>query len=268
MLLGDKLEPSKPTPPEQNGGSTPPSKLGPAIKLAPMPESKQPVRKKAKEPAPQKPGHQASPPMQSKHPRQAPSRSRNTYRSRRRSERLPARKPQRNLSHRLPAWLKRNNPTGDRGRRGGRTADQGGEGGVTLGGREQRQLRRKRTVAGRRKRGSYDDRPRQVRRLRRTGNTSTAAPRKGNVVVQLPCTVKSFSEALGLSVAQVLGKSLELGNMLNITATLDAEMAELLSEALDVNVDFRQELSLEEKLIDTLEEQQDSPESLVARPPR
>ena len=266
QVLGDKRDPSKTTP-EQNGGAAPHPRLGPAIKLAPMPESKQPVRKKPKEPAPQKPDIKLPPdaikasragtkPL-SEHIRKQEKKQKST------GKKATAKEPQ----PQAPGAAGTAQPTGDRGRRGGRPADSQGEGGVTLGGREQRQLRRKRTVAGRRKRGSYEEGPRQVRRLRRTGNTNTAAPRKSNVVVQLPCTVKGFSEALGLSVSQVQRKALELGTMLTITATLDAEMAELLSEALDVDVDFRQEVSLEEKLINTLEEQEDSAESLVARPP-
>ena len=266
QVLGGKPETSQTTPPEQYSGVAPPPRSGPAIKLAPMPESKQPIGKKSKEPVPQKPDIKLPPDAikASKAGTKPLSDHIHKEEKKRRSTGKKAAKEPKPESADEAAV---ESSTGDRGRRGGRPGDQRGEGGVTLGGREQRQLRRKRTVAGRRKRGTYDDGPRQVRRLRRTGNTNTAAPRKSNVVVQLPCTVKSFSEALGLSVSQVQGKALELGTMLTITATLDAEMAELLSEALDVDVDFRQEVSLEEKLINTLEEQEDSAESLVARPP-
>ena len=266
QVLGHKPDPSR-TSPEQNGGTAPPLRSGPAIKLAPMPESKQPVRKKTKEPAPQKPDIKLPPdaikasragtkPL-SEHIRKEEKQRKST------GKKATAKETQ----SQTPGAAEKEQSTGERGRRGGRPAERQGEGGVTLGGREQRQLRRKRTVAGRRKRGTYEDGPRQVRRLRRTGNTNTAAPRKSNVVVQLPCTVKSFSEALGLSVSQVQGKALELGTMLTITATVDAEMAELLSEALDLDVDFRLDVSLEDKLINTLEEQEDSPELLVPRPP-
>ena len=267
-VLGKKAEPAKTAPSEEDGGPAQPPRSGPAIKLAPMPESKQVVPKTTKEPAPQKPDIRLPPdaikaskagtkPL-SEHIRKEEKKRKTTGKK---AAAAGPRKESSGETEKKPA-------ADERGRRGGRApATRTGEGGVTLGGREQRQLRRKRTVAGRRKRGSYDDGPRQVRRLRRTGNISTAAPRKGNVVVHLPCSVKDFSEALGLSVAQVLGKALELGTMLNITATLDAETAELLAEALEVSVDFRQEVSLEEKLIDTLEEQEDAPESLVARPP-
>jgi translation initiation factor IF-2 len=268
QVLGDKPDPSKTTPPEQNGGGAPPPRSGPAIKLAPMPESKQPARKKAKEPAPQKPDIKLPPDAIKASRAGTKPLSEHILKQEKKRKSTGKKEATKEFQSQTPGATETGQPTSDRGRRGGgRPADRRGEGGVTLGGREQRQLRRKRTVTGRRKRGTYDDGPRHVRRLRRTGNTNTAAPRKSNVVVQLPCTVKSFSEALGLSVSQVQGKALELGTMLTITATLDAEMAELLSEALDVEADFRQEVSLEEKLIYTLEEQEDSQESLVPRPP-
>ena len=266
QVLGDKSNLSRTTPPEQNSGGDPPPRSGPAIKLAPMPESKQPVRKKVNEPAPQKPDIKL-PPDAIRASKAGTKPLSEHIRKEEKKRKVTGKKPTRDSQPKTPGTDATEQPAGDRGRRGGRPTERGDEGGVTLGGREQRQLRRKRTVPGRRKRGSYEDSPRQVRRLRRTGNANTAAPRKSNVVVQLPCSVKSFSETLGLSVSQVQGKALELGNMLAITATLDAEMAELLSEALGVNVDFRQEVSLEEKLINPLEKQEDSPESLVPRPP-
>ena len=67
-----------------------------------------------------------------------------------------------------------------------------------LGGREQRQLARRRTVND-----AVDDRRSAAPSLgagatpRRTG-ASTAAPRKERVTVQLPCTVRELSEAAGV----------------------------------------------------------------------
>ena len=266
QVLGDKPDPSRTTPSEQNSGDDSSSRSGPAIKLAPMPESKQPTRKKVKEPAPQKPDIKL-PPDAIKASKAGTKPLSEHIRKEEQKRKATGKKPAKESRLPTSGAAETEKTAGSRGRRGARTADRPGEGGAALGGREQRQLRRKRTVAGRRRRGGYDDGPRYVRRLRRKGNVNTAAPRKSDVVVQLPCTVKAFSEALGLAVSQVQGKALELGAMLTITATLDMEMAELLSESLGVNVDFRQEVSLEEKLINSLEEQEDSPESLVARPP-
>jgi translation initiation factor IF-2 len=142
------------------------------------------------------------------------------------------------------------------------------EAGATLGGREQRQLKRKRSATAKRRHGDEEESApaREARRLRRTGNSSTAAPRKNKVVLDLPCTVRSFAETLGLPVSQVLGKLLELGMMSSITATITAESAELLTEAMGVEADFREDRDLEERLIPALE-QADNPANLKPRPP-
>jgi len=78
--------------------------------------------------------------------------------------------------------------------------------------------------------------------------------------------VRTFSEALGLPAQRVLGKLLELGMMSNIAASLDRETAELLTEAMAVEVEFREQVGLEEKLI-SVAEQADPPETLESRPP-
>ena len=52
-----------------------------------------------------------------------------------------------------------------------------------------------------------DDSPRHHRqrfRRDRKNVVSTAAPRKDNIVLELPCTVRSFSEATGVSSGQIL----------------------------------------------------------------
>lgn len=112
-----------------------------------------------------------------------------------------------------------------------------------------------------------DDRKyRGNRRLVRKG-TNTAAPRKENVILELPCTVRSFSEAAGVPAGRVLGTLMQLGHPLTINANVDAELAELLAVELEVELEFRQPQTLEEGVIDALEETEDSEESLVPRPP-
>src|SRR5208337_4820362 len=94
-----------------------------------------------------------------------------------------------------------------------------GAGLATLGGREQRQLKRKRSTTAKR-RGSGEDEDSSgggsSRRthIRRTG-TNTAAPRKGRVVVELPCTVRAFAEVTGISTGKILGKLMALGVVSN-----------------------------------------------------
>ena len=70
--------------------------------------------------------------------------------------------------------------------------------------------------------------------------TNTSAPRKGKVVVQLPCTVRSFSEAVGVRASQVLGKLMTMGQLANINAELSAEIVEHLAMELGVEIDVRQ----------------------------
>ena len=145
------------------------------------------------------------------------------------------------------------------------------ETGAILGGREQRQLKRKKTSGRHKKVGQEDEerRPRgRVKRIKRTG-TNTAAPRKHNVVLQLPCTVREFSEAVGVSAAQVLGNLLRLGatTAMNISAQLDAELAELLAVELGVEIDFRQQVALEDQVLSKIDEGEDDPALLKPRPP-
>jgi translation initiation factor IF-2 len=141
-----------------------------------------------------------------------------------------------------------------------------------LGGREARQLNRKRHAAevAKRTRGEDDDRPfgRSVRRIKRTG-TNTAAPRKTNVTIELPITVRQFSEALGISASQVLGKllGLGLGIMPSITTVLDADTVELLAAELNVEVEVKKALTVEEQLQEKMDDQPDDPASLKPRPP-
>ena len=244
-----------------------PEKTGPAIKLTPLPKSNQPVPPAPQEPTPQKPDIKLPVDViaRASKPGSKPL-----------SEHLRKQDLKRKVAAKKPPPRERPKPEKaageapsaggkERGRRS-RPAKVADGAGPTLGGREQRQLKRKRTATARRKGGDEDDRPRQVRRLKRTGSVSTAAPRKSNVVLQMPCNVRSFAEALGLPVRTVLGKLLELGVVSNIAAALDKDMAELLAEGLGVEVELRVEVNIEDKLISAVE-QTDAPETLKPRPP-
>ena len=117
---------------------------------------------------------------------------------------------------------------------------QGGKSDDLLGGRELRQLSRKRVVEPRlddddgRRRGR---RPRQ----RRGASVSTAAPRKTNATIQVPCTVRAFSESIGLSASDVLRKLLEFGmeQMPSMSSMLDRDTVELLAAELGVQLDIK-----------------------------
>ncbi len=250
-----------------------PEKMGPAIKLAPMPKTQQPTPPpKPQEPAPQKPDIKL--PADAIRASKAGSMPLSEHlRKHEQKRRAAAKKTSpRGPSPAAPAAepTTPSPPAKERGRRGVRAPAQAEEeAGVTLGGREQRQLKRKRAATARRQRVVEEEEPaapRQPKRLRRTSSVSTAAPRKSRVVVELPCTVRSFSEALGLPAQQVLGKLLELGIMSSIAAPLDRDTAELLAEGFGDDAEFREELDLEEKLISAVE-QEDLPEALRPRAP-
>jgi translation initiation factor IF-2 len=255
---------------EKSGRSSRQERSGPVIKLAPMPAVQQPTPTKAQEPAPQKPDLKL--PIDAIRASKAGMKPLSEHLRKQELKRKKGKDAKdevgkQAVSETVPDQLAVGK---EQERRGGREPVAGEDGGVALGGREHRQLKRKRVATARRTKSGEEEEaaaPRHhVRQLHRTGSGSTAAPRKSSVVIELPCTVRSFAEALGLSVQAVLGKLLELGVMTTITANLDAETAELLAEALGVQVSFRQEVDPEEKLVSSFE-QPDDPDKLEPRPP-
>ncbi|MDR1291352.1 MAG: translation initiation factor IF-2 [Planctomycetaceae bacterium] len=122
--------------------------------------------------------------------------------------------------------------------------------------------------------GEYEDdssmnTPRQLRRVKsRNGKAvSTAAPRKNNLIIHLPCTVKQFAEQTGTTLAIVIKKLLELKVQMQLNSQLDVEAVELLAEALGIQVQIKENVSLEDRLVTTLFEQEDDPDSVQPRPP-
>ncbi|HZZ71459.1 MAG TPA: translation initiation factor IF-2 [Pirellulales bacterium] len=142
-----------------------------------------------------------------------------------------------------------------------------------LGGREARQLNRKRQAN--KKRDDEEETPggpskplrRAPMQIKRVGHGSTAAPRKTKVVLDLPCTVRSFSEAIGIPARIVLGKLLGMGRMSTIGADLDAETAEFLALELGAEIEFRKPVDIEDELVSSATAETDAPESLESRPP-
>jgi len=158
-------------------------------------------------------------------------------------------------------------PAAGRGRRGAPAAKAGDE--ALLGGREQRQLNRRRTGTPESRRSDDDEggpRRRSARVIRRTG-TNTAAPRKGKVTLELPCSIRTFSEAIGIPAQQVLRQLLALGTMANINAELDVETAELLAVELGIEAEFKRPVDLAEQTFEQLELAADDPALLEHRPP-
>jgi len=97
--------------------------------------------------------------------------------------------------------------------------------------------------------------------------STVTAPRKGDVTIETPCTVKQFAETTGISVATVIKKLMELGYMLTLNQSLDREVIELLIVALDLKATIKSEATLEEKYVEPLIRQEDAPEDLVPRAP-
>lgn len=149
---------------------------------------------------------------------------------------------------------------GKRGRKG-KLKPAGSDGTPMLGGREQRQLSRQRQP------GRGDMRPRRSFRRSRKSGVSTAAPRKGKVELQLPCTVRELSEAAGVPASQILRILMEEGVMTTITAVMDPELTELVAAELDVDIVLKEAVSVEDELLSSIRDQVDAEEDLQPRPP-
>ncbi len=143
-----------------------------------------------------------------------------------------------------------------------------------LGDREQRQLNRKRGTGEPARRPGDEEgetppvrRRSLVRHRRVSSGANTAAPRKGKVTLDLPCTVRSFSEALGVPAQQVLKGLLGIGTMATINSVIEPETAELLAVEMGAEIDFRRESTLAEKQLSAITSIEDDPADLVTRPP-
>ncbi len=248
---------------------------GPAIKLAPLPTMSRPtVRPKASEPAPQKPDIRL--PKDAIRASKAGTKPLSEHLRKHEQRRIAAEAAKGPTHEQAPVAPASETPSPasrERPRRGVRSIiplreEEGAA--TTLGGREQRQLKRKKAASVRRRKPEDEEEGgttslRKRTHIRRTG-ANTAAPRRENVSLELPCTVRSFSEAIGVPARTILAKMLELGAISNIAATLDPDMAELLAGELGVSVNFTRPLDLEQKVLQPLEEEED-PTKLQPRPP-
>jgi translation initiation factor IF-2 len=137
-----------------------------------------------------------------------------------------------------------------------------------LGGREQRQLNRKRTTGS----GTDDDdgaMRRRRRAPRKASGVSTAAPRKTNASIQVPCTVRGFSEAIGLPAGEVLKKLLTLGteSMPSMGSMLDRDTVELLAAEFGVQLDLKSAEDLEKELLAGFDAVDEDPALRMPRAP-
>ncbi len=238
----------------------------PVIKVAKMPEVQQPAAPRSDEPTPQKP--------EIRLPKDAITGSRKGARPP--LEHITAKLEKKAAANRRGETVTEADPSETKGVGRGKGKAKVGEkaGEKDLAGmsssRADRQKSRRTRSRGRTGR---DDEPggsrqrRGNRTLTRTGR-NTAAPRKGKVALELPCTVRSFSEAAGVAAGQVLGALMRMGvvSNLNINSQLDEEAADVLAEELGVDLEFKAAASLENDLRDQFETD-DAEETLVGRPP-
>ncbi|TWT31817.1 translation initiation factor IF-2 [Blastopirellula retiformator] len=135
------------------------------------------------------------------------------------------------------------------------------------GGREAR-------AAGRRTKrpGEMDsDLGNRMRRRPRSRTTrkgvNTAAPRKSAVELELPCSIRDFSEATGVATVKILRTLMTLGTMANINTMIDTETGEYLAAEHGVEINLKDALSIEDEVITKIEEIEDDPDTLQERPP-
>jgi translation initiation factor IF-2 len=118
-----------------------------------------------------------------------------------------------------------------------------------------------------------EDRPmrrRPISRRRGGVGVNTAAPRKDNVQLELPCSVRQFSEAAGIPAVKVLLTLQQMGeeSARTINSPMANETVELLLAELGIDhVDIVQPETLEDRMLQSFEEDADDPAMLEPRPP-
>jgi len=262
------------------GGPKPPVKKDPVIKLAAMPAAKQPKpAPKSEEPAPQKPimtlpkdairgaiaGSKAPLEQFTKHheKKRKASDARKSGAGKGGARAAQGVEPVADTPAGKPSSRDRRRAKSDE------DAPAKGLAGMAGSRAARQQSRRARRDTARPAIEGDMDRPARMRRGRRTrkGITNTAAPRKEKVVLRLPCSVRAFSEMAGVPVVQILQALMQLGTMATINAEIDHETAELLAAELNLDVELKQQESLEESLLADIRGAQDDPQNLKPRPP-
>ena len=215
--LDGKRKTATTDPPESSSRQGTHKSSGPSIRLAPLPKQALKPAKPANEPAPQKPDQKlpkeairaaqmgASRPL-TEHIRKHEEKRLLTAEGKKGAKGLPkARKGKEGSALPSDEDSKKKDVKRIRGR-DGKPVD-------TFSVEEPRDPKKKtRTgvVSRRFNEGEADESvffPRQFRRLKKSGQAvNTAAPRKNDIVVQLPCSVKQYAEMTGLTVANVIRK--------------------------------------------------------------
>jgi len=106
---------------------------------------------------------------------------------------------------------------------------------------------------------------RTFRRSRRAV-TPSASERKTEFTVETPISVKNLSSEIGVKANTIIFKLMQLGTMVTINATLDAEQVEVLGAELGLTIHTRAAATAE-RAVERLELAEDKAEDLEPRPP-
>ncbi|EAQ79780.1 translation initiation factor IF-2 [Blastopirellula marina] len=255
-VLGTTRAPDGPGDASKREAANKPKRVATTVKMAKMPTPAAPTQpaKKSGEPAPQKPIMQLPKAaiQGAKAGQKAPLEefTKQHEKKRKDKERRPTDAPVADTDEAAGA--------GDRRKKSKGLA-------AMAGGREAR-------AAGRRtKKPGEDDSGDRMRRRSRSRTqrkgANTAAPRKSNVELELPCSIRDFSEATGIATIKILRTLMTLGTMANINTIIDTETGEYLAAEHGVEIDLSEAQSVEDKVITKIEEMEDAPDSLHERPP-
>jgi translation initiation factor IF-2 len=252
---------------DQDGGAAkPPDRRGPGVRFAAMPEVKQPPATRPSEEKVQKPILKLPTDVlkgKSATGRAAPLQALADKVERERKQKDAEQK----LGPLAGAEARAGGPLSGKGKKKGRGDEEEGRGKSLA---DMASVRADRHKSRKVKVDGEDDgaSPRRRRTLVRSkSHGSTAAPRKGKVEIELPCTVRSFSEATGVGAGQVLKALMGVGIMGNINSAIPDEYVELVASEVGVEVEFKAAATLEEKLLARFSAEADDPDKLQARPP-
>ncbi len=268
-------KPSEKKPGDDEG--KPPTKNEPTVRLAAMPQAPTPPPTVAKkdEPAPQKP-IMLLPKAAIRDAKDGTKAPLEQFTKQQDKKRKTTDKDKRKAGTGTPAaaggaTTGAEGKTGGKGqdRRRGRDGEPKSDMAGMAGTREARQRKRKdRRTTRITPEGMVENRGRgRGGRRRRAAPVSTALPRKEKVVLELPCSLRNFSEASGVPTAQIQKALMTLGTMATINTQIDHEAAELLAAELELDIELKQRQSLEETVLQAIRSQEDDPDKLQPRPP-
>ena len=254
----------------------------PAVKLAPMPKSRQPSPQQGPaEPPAQKPdlrlpadvlgaGKQGAKPLAAHLKRH----ERTLLNEEKKARGLKGLRPPGTPA--LRSWKPKRN-AGTRASTAGEVKAAAGEGEEKegkpiLGGREQRPARTASHAHDRRRRRSSATLtaagPGRAAQVQAHGASTASAAGGDWSRFNLPCTVRELHRrAAGVSASEILRILMNEGVMTTITAVMDPDMTQLVAAELGINVEFKEAVSLEDEMLAGLEQQEDDPADLIERPP-